>query len=503
MLLGSLSAVMLSAAGCSPGAGSGGGASGANTQLLTMGLSSDFGSFDPAKVQSGGDVVQVWQAVFDTLLKYNPDGSIAPNVAESFDFSSDHTKLTMKIRSGLKFTDGATVDAAAAKASMEHMKTGGGSDASRLADVTVTVADALTLVLTTPNPNGLLPTFMCLATGIVASPASLEASDRDQKPVGSGPYKLDAAATTTGATYSFVRNPDYWNKDAFPYEKVVFKSMVDSTARVSALKSGQINAGLATTQTAQELKSSGATLIEHSVNWAGLFIADRAGKVVPALGEVKVRQAMNMVFDREGILKALFQGQGTVTNQIFNDKSDAFLPEMVDFYAYNVDKAKSLMAEAGYENGFDLTIPAFTGLDFANPIITQQLGLLNIRVTQAKLSGPQAIFELLSGKYPVFFFTLESRAALWDIVQALTPTAIWNVNKDQDAALTPLLAKAQLAEGEEAKTNAQAINKFLIEQAWFSPWVLPTNFYAVDKKTSSTPVLGASAPYMYTFKPSK
>jgi peptide/nickel transport system substrate-binding protein len=499
MLLGSLSAVMLSAAGCSPGTGSGDGTSGANTQLLTIGLSSDFGSFDPAKVQSGGDVVQVWQAVFDTLLKYDPDGSIAPNVAESFDFSSDHTKLTMKIRSGLKFTDGATVDAAAAKASMEHMKTGGGSDASRLADV----ADALTLVLTTPNPNGLLPTFMCLATGIVASPASLEASDRDQKPVGSGPYKLDAAATTTGATYSFVRNPDYWNKDAFPYEKVVFKSMVDSTARVSALKSGQINAGLATTQTAQELKSSGATLIEHSVNWAGLFIADRAGKVVPALGEVKVRQAMNMVFDREGILKALFQGQGAVTNQIFNDKSDAFLPEMVNFYAYDVDKAKSLMAEAGYENGFDLTIPAFTGLDFANPIITQQLGLLNIRVTQAKLSGPQAIFELLSGKYPVFFFTLESRAALWDIVQALTPTAIWNVNKDQDAALTPLLDKAQLAEGEEAKTNAQAINKFLIEQAWFSPWVLPTNFYAVDKKTSSTPVLGASAPYMYTFKPSK
>jgi peptide/nickel transport system substrate-binding protein len=498
MFFGSLSAVMFSAAACAPG-GAAGGAAGAAGRTLTLAIDAEYGSFDPAKQQSGSAVVQIWQSVFDTLLKYDADGKVVPNLAESFQLNADNTVLTMKIRSGLKFTDGAVLDAAAAKASIEHMKTGGGSDASRVASLTVEAPDATTLVLTSPTPNGLLPTFMCLAPGIVASPASLTAADKDLKPVGSGPYMLEAAGTTSGATYSFTRNPDYWNKDAFPFEKVVFKIMTDVTARVSALKSGQVSGGLATSQTAAELKGSGLNLLENKVNWAGLFLGDRNGKTYPALGQVKVRQAINMVFDREGIVKALFQGNGTVTNQIFNDQSEAYLKDAVNQYPFDVERAKSLMKEAGYESGFDLPVPSLAALSYANPIITQQLGLLNIRVQQVQLAGPTAILEILSGKYPVFFFTLESRAALWDIVQAITPTAIWNITKDENPELTPLLNKSQTLKGEEAKSNAQAINKFLIDQAWFCPWALPTNFYATDKKSSAEPVLGSVAPYLHTF----
>ncbi|WP_269938649.1 ABC transporter substrate-binding protein [Arthrobacter sp. HY1533] len=494
-----LSAVMLSAAACSPKDASGGANGGASNKTLTLAVDADYIGFDPAKQQSGGTVVQIWQAVWDTLLKYNPDGEIVPNLAESFEMNDDNTVLTMKLRAGVKFTDGTAVDAAAAKASIEHMKTGGGSDASRVAKLTVEAPDATTLVLTSPEPNGLMPTFMCLSTGIVASTASLTAANRDQMPVGSGPYTLDAAATTTGATYSFVRNPNYWNKDAFPFEKVAFKILLDITARVSALKSGQVNAAPATSQTSAELKGSGLNLVENKVNWAGLFLGDRNGKTIPALGQVKVRQAMNMVFDRAGIIKALFQGNGSVTNQIFNDKSEAFLPDAINQYPFDVEKAKSLMAEAGFGDGFDLTIPSLNGLDYANPIITQQLGLLNIRVTEKKLSGGTAILEILSGKYPVFFFTLESRTALWDIVQALAPDAVWNITKDQDPALTPLINKAQTLKGAEAKANAQAINKFLIDNAWFSPWALPTAFYATDKATAASPVLGSVVPYLFTF----
>jgi peptide/nickel transport system substrate-binding protein len=443
--------------------------------------------------------VQIWQSVFDTLLRYNADGTIVGNLAEKFELNADNTVLTMKLRSGVKFTDGTTLDAAAAKASIEHMKTGGGSDASRVANLQVDAPDASTLVLTSPTPNGLMPTFMCLAPGIVASPASLSAADKDQKPVGSGPYMLDSAGTTSGATYAFVRNPDYWNKDAFPFEKVVYKIMPDITARISALKSGQINGGLATPQTAAELKGSGLNLVENKVNWAGLFLGDRSGKLQPALGQVKVRQAMNMVFDREAIIKALFQGYGTVTNQIFNDRSEAFLPDAVDQYPFDVERAKSLMVEAGYAEGFNLEVPTLASLAYAMPIIIQQLGLINIKVNQIQLAGPTAIREILSGKYPVFYFTLESRGALWDIVQALTPTAVWNITKDEDPALTTLLTKAQTLKGEEFKATAQAINKFLVDQAWFSPWALPTTFYATDKKSTAEPVLGSTAPYLKTF----
>jgi peptide/nickel transport system substrate-binding protein len=81
----------------------------------------------------------------------------------------------------------------------------------------------------------------------------------------------------------------------------------------------------------------------------------------------------------------------------------------------------------------------------------------------------------------------------------VVPDAIWNITKDQDPALTPLLEKAQTLKGAEAKANAQAINKFLIDNAWFSPWALPTNFYATDKTTTASPVLGSVVPYLFTF----
>ncbi|MFC8432354.1 ABC transporter substrate-binding protein [Streptomyces sp. NPDC057253] len=499
--LGFGAALMGTTSACtSAGTGSSGGGS-TGSKTLTLAVDQEIASLDPAKQQSGSSVVQVWQACFDTLLRYEADGSISPNAAESFTFNKEKTELTLKLRQGMKFTDGTAVDAQAVKASLEHMKSGGGSDASRLAGVTVTVKDAATVVLTTQKPTGLLPTFLCLAPGILASTASLKASDRDTRPVGSGPYKLDAAATTSGSTYTFVRNPDYWNKAAYPYDKVVIRQMTDITARLNALKSGQVNAGLISSQTKTEAQSSGLTVLQNSVNWAGLFLSDQQGKVIPALKDVRVRRAINMVFDRPAILKSLFQGNGTATNQIFNNKSDAYLPGLLDYYAYDVAKAKALMKEAGYEKGFSFDLPAITGLDFANPIIVQQLALLNIKANQVKIAGNQVITALFSGKYPIFYFALESRSALWDIVQAVAPDAIWNLNKVSDPRLQPLVEKAQLLSGAAEKANARAINTFLVEQAWFCPWVLPANLYATDKSVTAQPFLGSAAPYVQSFKP--
>lgn len=492
-----------SAVGCTSATGAAGSGTGgtAGSKTLSLALDMAYGSFDPAKQQSAFSLVLPWQACFDTLLRYEPDGTVSPNAAESYTFNDDKTELTLVIRSGMRFTDGTAVDAAAVKASLEHMKNGGGSDAGRLADVTVTVKDASTVVLTTPKPKGLLPTFLCLAPGIISSPKSHTAKNRDTTPVGSGPYKLDAAATTTGSTYTFVRNEDYWNKAAYAYDKIVMRQMTDITARVNALKSGQINAAPISSQTTTEVQSSGLTLLKNEVNWAGLFLGDPEGKVIPALKHVEVRRAINMVFDRQAILNSLFQGQGKVTNQIFHNGSPAYLAGMVDHYAYDVAKAKKLMKKAGYADGFSFELPAIPGLEFATPLITQQLGLLGIKAKQAKIAANQVLPALFSGKYPIFFTFMESRTPLWDLVQTVAPEAVWNVTHTADPRLQPLLDKAQVLDGAAAAENAQAANEFLVEQAWFCPWVLPTNFYATDKTTSARPYLGSVVPYLRSFKP--
>lgn len=100
---------------------------------LTLGVDVAPRSWDPAQQVSAGTGVVLWQPVYDTLLKYAPDGSIEPNAAESFSYNEDRTALTLKLRDGMTFTDGAAVDAAAAKASLEHMRDSAGPDSVRLA----------------------------------------------------------------------------------------------------------------------------------------------------------------------------------------------------------------------------------------------------------------------------------------------------------------------------------------------------------------------------------
>jgi peptide/nickel transport system substrate-binding protein len=494
--------VVVAASGCT-GSDSGDAGGSGGEQALSIGLDTPPTTFDPAQVSSGGTVVLPWQAVYDTLLRFEPDGTVVPNAAEDFTFNDERTELSLALREGMKFTDGAPVDSAAVKASLEHMRDGGGSDSSRLAGIEIETPDELTVVITTPEPRGLLPNFLALAPGIIASPDSLTSADLATTPVGSGPYTLDAGETTSGSTYSYVRNEDYWNAEAYPYDSLVMRVLEEQTARLSALRSGQINAGFVTTQAVAEAESAGFNLVQNNVNWAGLHIIDRDGSTVPALGDVRVRQAINMVFDREAIADSLFQGNAIVTNQIFNPGNEAYDESLLEEYPFDVEAARALMAEAGYADGFDVTIPdiAVGGLNAGNPLIVQQLGLLNINVTQESVPPTQIITDLLGGKYPIFYFTLESRTALWDVVQSLTPTSIWNIDKTVDPELQPILEQAQTAAPGEGADVYQAINQRIMDEAWFAPWVFVTDTWALDKGTTAEPVLGSQAPYLYTFQP--
>ncbi len=102
----------------------------------------------------------------------------------------------------------------------------------------------LNLKLKAPDPG--LIDYLASVGGVMASPKSLKSPTVATTPVGSGPYVLDKAGTVAGSTYTYKRNQAYWNAAAFPYDKVVIKPMNDLTARLNALKAGQVNATTAT-----------------------------------------------------------------------------------------------------------------------------------------------------------------------------------------------------------------------------------------------------------------
>lgn len=475
-----LAAPLLALAGCGTGAPA------ADDSTLTLGVSGKPPSLDPALQGSAGDLIWRWHAVYDTLLRCDADGNIIPAAAESHELSEDATTLTMTLREGMTFSDGSPVDAAAVKASIEHMQTGGGSDAGRVADMTVEATDERTVVLTAPEPTGQLPTFMCFSPGIVASPAQLESPEVGTEVISSGPYELDTARTTSGSVYTYTKRADYWDAETYPYENLVIKIMPDVNARLNALRNNEIQCANISQETATEAESTGLHVTEQLTGWNGLNIADRTGETVPALGDVRVRRAINIVFDRPAIAKSLFAGDATATTQIFTPNETAYIDELTERYPFDVDGAKALMAEAGYENGFSVQLPNQASDDGSsskvNPLVVQQLTLLNIDVEEVTISGPTATDRILGGEFAIFPASLGTGDSLFDIVQSLEPGSIWNVQHTSDPDLQPLLDEAQILQDEEAEENYRKINEYIVEQAWFAPWVNYSSYVAMTSQ---------------------
>lgn len=474
-------AVVLGLTGCAGGGASGSGADRGGT--LTIASVVDNNTFDPAQVQLG-HFTQYWMPVYDTLLVLNPESEPEPNLATEWSWNDDRTVLNLKLRDDVTFTDGEPFNAEAAKANIEHLKNGSGPFAYMVGSVerVEPVSDfELDLHLSEPDPG--LVSALGLMGGVMASPVALKSPDIATKPVGSGPYVLDTSATTPGSQYVYTRNEDYWNAEAFPYDKVVIKPMNDLTARLNAIKSGQVNATLADAKSAGEAEGSGLTIRTTKVDWLGLIIADREGKQVPALGDVRVRQAINHAFDSEAILKSLWLGRGEVTNQVFNATSEAYDPELDGTYTYDLDKARKLMADAGYAGGFTVTMPETAAFAQQNPIIEQSLAKLNIQIKWVKVSPNSLIPELLSGKFPLFFMFLGSQSGWMDIQKNLLKTSPWNPSKAQDSELTKLVAQAQQAVGEEYETAMRAVNAWTVDNAWFAPWFRKDEVFLTDAKT--------------------
>jgi len=182
-------------AGCSAGgSGSGDHATAGGTAkggTLTIGTVVDVKSFDPAQSHIG-HYVQYDQAVYDSLLRRKPDGTLVPMLATKWSYNSDKTVLTLTLRKGVKFSDGTALDANAVKVNLDRFRTGNGPDASTLAQVeSVEAKDPTTVVITLKAPDPALLDYLGNADGFIASPKAIEAGKIATTPVGSGPYTLD------------------------------------------------------------------------------------------------------------------------------------------------------------------------------------------------------------------------------------------------------------------------------------------------------------------------
>jgi peptide/nickel transport system substrate-binding protein len=362
--------------------------------------------FDPFYA-TDGETFRITRQLFDGLLSIKPGtAEVIPGLAAEMPTpSADGLDWTFKLRTGVKFHDGTDFNADAVCKNFERMfdqnPAAQSSAASYWADVMgafkdkaadslykgCQVTDPTTVVISVTRTTSKFPTALSLASFSIQSPTAMTKGNANdvkaqgagfvfpaysQNPVGTGPFKFESYDQANG-TVTLVRNDDYWGEKA-KLDKLVFKVVADESTRRQELKAGSIQAyDLPSPVDWQGLQDEGnQVLVRPAFNILYLGLNPKKN---PKLADLKVRQALYHALNREQLVQTQLPEGASVATQFIPDTVKGYNRSLQP-YAYDVEKAKSLLKEAGAEG---------MTLEFAYPT----------EVTRPYMPDPQKIYEAL------------------------------------------------------------------------------------------------------------
>ena len=450
---------------------------------LTVAVTAPTPTLDPALMNANPSYLWMAELAYDPLIWYEPDGSYKPGLATKWTYvADDNTRFELTLRSGVKFADGTPLDAEAVAASLRYAFKTGTSGPIRVPNFeSVKATGPLTVLISCSSPCGTMPIMLSQSglVGSIISPAGL----RDKKKLGSrtfgaGPYVLNAAETVANDHYTYDANPTYWNRSAVHYKRVVVRIVSDPNARVSTLKSGQADIiDYVPPEVAKSVESSGMAILPEPAGTVHMIFRDRTGKrqagdppgaqYAPELANVLVRRALNYAVDRKTIVDALGHGYSTPTDEWTAKGAGAYDPALESMYTYDPEKAKALLRQAGYPNGF--TLPVLTqktnNSDQWALAIAQYWEKIGVKVKMTTAPDLNAYFSA-APKTPVLFSQYGAGSLPYSLeaVDWYGKGGIFNAYHTEPW-ISELVAKAAAAPPEEAKRLYLDINKRAMEQA--------------------------------------
>jgi peptide/nickel transport system substrate-binding protein len=293
------------------------------------------------------------KACFDTLLRIDENGQLQPWLATSWKVADDLKSISMTLRKGVKFHDGTDFNAAAAKWNIELRRDSKMGDYENVTSVDV-VDDYTIKINLSSFSNTIFSTFWFIG-GMMASPTAYQKYGKDDaqwNPVGTGPFKFVSYQKDVKVTYT--RFDDYWRGKPYldGYETILVS---DPTALEMGLRTGLYDtAEQVTNQQFVGLEKDGYKVMRATgyQNTEDVAMPDTGNKDSPFANQ-KVRQAMMYAIDLPTICKEMAYGYTTPLYEIASEKSYAYVPGIK--YSYDPAKAKQLLTEAGYPNGFNAT----------------------------------------------------------------------------------------------------------------------------------------------------
>lgn len=456
-----------------------------NAKVLTIGMPFSPLSMDPSISGNGRAGVHLSPA-YEPLIRTQADGKFAPGLATAWQISADSKEATFTLRQNAKFSDGEPVTAEAVKKSIDYFVSKKGPFSANLSTMTgIEVLDKykLRIKLSAPQP-GLLSLFDAyFNSGDIISPKALEnPAQLGTATFGAGPYKLDTAATITGKSYTYVPNEHYHDKSRIKWDKVVVQVFEDQNAGIQAMKAGQLKVLVSDPFTGNANAgnlSADVRIVSDPVQWTGLILADRDGVFQPELKDVRVRQAINYALDRKLISQALFGKMAEPTVQLQSKGFLGYDPEIEKRYPYNPEKAKALLAEAGYPNGFELKLQYVNNTlsRFLTMAVAGQLKKVGIRpVTEEFQNFGAMLAAERNKKIGALMFNSNSGVPTLARFQTLGKGSL-NFYKSEDATLTKLMDEAAQLPLDKAEASWKKVYAHVADIAWFAPVVASHTVY--------------------------
>lgn len=339
-------------------------------QTLKIANDQEPAGLDPHKTPAASSV-RIYSQVYEGLLTFDKDMKIVGQLAEKWEQPDDLTYVFNLVK-GVKFHNGREMTAEDVKYSFERIldeKTASHIK-SYFANIdSVEAVDPTTVKFTLAKPDA---TFLANLTHssavVVAKEVVEEKGDLQQTAVGTGPFKFEKWVPDNSVTLT--KNPDYYIKDTPKLDKVVYYTMKEESARLSAIRTGEIDFTTVSAKSAELLgKSKDLTIkpyqsLEYS--YVGFNVNNKP------LNDEKVRQALSLATDRQSIADIVWNGDAVISGPVAPSMSDwAIDVTKEEFYQKDQDKAKTLLAEAGYPDGFEIVIT--TASTYPDMVDTAQL----------------------------------------------------------------------------------------------------------------------------------
>ncbi len=462
---------------------------------VVVAVASTFTTTDP---YDANDTLSqaVAKSFYEGLYGFDKDMKMTPVLATGYEVSKDGLTYTFKLRSGIKFHDGTPFNAEAVKANFDRV-TNPDNKLKRYnlyKNIAKTEAvNDLTVKFTLKEPFAPFVNSLTHPSGVIISPTALKKYGKDiaQNPVGTGPFKF---VEWKPSDYMKVAKFDgYWQKGLPKVDSITWRPVPDNNTRTSMMQTGEAQFAFSVPPEAVETLKKNANL---DVVVAPSIIARYISMNVQQkpFDNPKVREALNYAINKEALAKVAFAGNAV--------PSEGVLPPGVQFatklgpWPYDPAKAKALLKEAGYPNGFESTLWSAYNHSTAQKVIQfaqQQLAQVGVKVTVRALEAGQRVAEVESAqdpaKAPVRMYYVGWSSSTGEADWAMRPllagesmpprgfnTAYYN-NPDVNAAIAKALVTTDEAERGKIYADAQ-------QRIWKdAPWIFLNTEQLVSAKS--------------------